>query len=531
MRTPRQRSRAAAALALQALGVVGAAVPAVAVAQRAAPVAGAVADSIDAYAARAAHAWHVPGLAVAVVSGDSVVLAKGYGVRRLGASDAVDAHTRFAIGSTTKAMTAVALGMLVDEGKVRWDDPVITYLPGFRLADPYVTRAITVRDLLTHRAGLGNADLLWTDGGYSHDEIVRRVGTFKLAYPFRSGFVYQNIMFAVAGDVVAAASGMPWETFLRTRIWGPLGMHETEPTLAAVAGGADVATPHAEVHDTVRVVPNRAVDAVKAAGSVWSSVSDMARWMRFVLDSGRVNGRPLLKPATFREIFSPQTIAPAATYPATSLSRPHFFTYGFGWFLQDYRGEPVAMHTGSIDGMSAIIGLLPERRVGVYVLANLDHAELRHALMYRVFDAYLDAQGGGAGGAAGGAPRDWSAELLALFAREHAQEAAAVREAEAHRTMGTRPSLPLERYAGSYTDSTFGTVAVSASGGALHLTYGSKRAGDLEHWQYDTFRARWADPLDDPSTVVFQPDGAGGVASVRVFGVTFARVGATPRAE
>ncbi len=479
------------------------------------------AAALDAYIARAARDWHVPGLAVAVVVGDSVVLAKGYGVRRLGEAAPVDEHTRFAIGSTTKAMTAVALGMLVDEGKVRWDDPVVTYLPAFRLADPYVTRAVTVRDLLTHRTGLGNADLLWSDADYPAEEIVRRVGTLAPAYPFRSGFVYQNIMYAVAGDVVRAASGMPWETFLRTRIWTPLGMTETEPTVAAIAGKPNVASPHATSGDTVRVIPNGSADAVKAAGSVWSSVSDMARWTRFLLDSGRVGGRRLLGEATFREIFSPQTIAPTATYPATTLARPHFFTYGFGWFLEDYRGQPVAMHTGSIDGMSAIIGLLPERRVGVYVLANRDHAEVRHALMYTVFDRYGAPPTAGAGGTPA---RDWSADLQKLFAGLDADARTTRRRQEERRTPNARPSLALDRYAGTYADSTFGSVVVTAAGGALRLTYGGKRAGTLEPWEYDTFRARWADPRSEPSLVVFQPDGAGGVATLRAFGVTFARV-------
>jgi CubicO group peptidase (beta-lactamase class C family) len=476
---------------------------------------------LDAYAARAARDWHVPGLAIAVVKDDSVVLARGYGVRELGKPAPVDAHTRFAIGSTTKAMTAVALGMLVDDGRVRWDDPVTRHLPAFRLSDPYVTREVTVRDLLTHRTGLGGADLLWTDADYPADEVVRRVGRLRPAYPFRAGFVYQNVMYAVAGDVVRAASGMPWETFLRTRIWQPLGMTETEPTLAAVAGLPNVAAPHSATGDTVRVVPNRAVDAVKAAGSVWSSVGDMARWTRFLLDSGRVGGRRLLREGTFRELLSPQTIAPVGTYPALALVRPHFFTYGLGWFLHDYRGQAVAMHTGSIDGMSAIIGLVPDRRMGVYVLANLDHAELRHALMYRAFDALGVPP-------AAGPPRDWSAELLRLYGGLRTQAAAAGRQQEQRRTPGTRPSLALERYAGSYTDPTFGTVAVAPRGGALRLTFGRARVADLEHWQYDTFRARWADPRQDPSLVVFQPDGAGGVAGLRVFGVQFPRDAPTP---
>lgn len=469
-------------------------------------------DQLDAYVARAVRDWHVTGLAIAVVKDDSVVFAKGYGVRELGKPDAVDVHTRFAIGSTTKAMTAVALGMLVDDGKVRWDDPVTNYLPGFQLADPYVTRELTVRDLLTHRGGLGNADLLWSDADYSGAEIARRIRTLKPAYSLRSGFIYQNIMYAVAGDVVEAASGMPWEAFLRSRIFAPLGMTETEPLLAAVAGRPNVAAPHLEIGDTVRVITNRAVDPVKAAGSVWSSVSDMAKWMRFILDSGRVGGKRLLRDATFRELLTPQTIAPLDMYPTTTVIRPHFFTYGLGWFLHDYRGEAVAMHTGSIDGMSAIIGLLPDRRLGVYVLANLDHAELRHALMYTVFDLY-----------SGGPPRDWSAELLKLYGGLRAQARSAERQQEQRRATGTHPSLALERYAGTYTDPTFGDVVVTLRNGVLHLEFGRGRVGDLEQWQYDTFRARWTDARAQPSLVIFQPDGTGGVTALRAFGVSFAR--------
>ncbi|GLC24944.1 serine hydrolase [Roseisolibacter agri] len=470
--------------------------------------------ALDAYVAKAVRDWKVPGLAIAVVQGDRVVLAKGYGVRELGKPDAVDAGTRFAIGSTTKAMTAAALGMLVDEGKVKWDEKVTTYLPGFQLADPYVTRELTVRDLLTHRAGLGNADLLWAGADYPTAEILRRVGTLRPAYSLRSGFIYQNIMYAAAGEVVRAASGMPWDAFVRTRIFVPLGMTNTEATLAGLAGKPNVAAPHDRIRDTLRVVANRPVDPVAAAGSVWSSVDDMAKWMRFVLDSGRVGGKRLLSEATFRELLSPQTIAPTSMYPTMTVVRPHFFTYGLGWFLHDYAGEAVAMHTGSIDGMSAIIGLLPDRRVGVYVLANRDHAELRHALMYRVFDMYRGAAGA----------RDWSAELLTLYGGLEAQADAARRQQEQRRVADTRPSLPLERYAGTYREPTFGDVVVAVQGGALQLTYGRAYAGRLEHWHYDTFRALWADPRSAPSLVTFAPDGTGGVASVRAFGNTFARV-------
>jgi len=469
-------------------------------------------NGLDAYIARAVQDWRIPGLAISIAKDDSVVFSKGYGVRELGKPGAVDAGTRFAIGSTTKAMTAVALGMLVDEKKVRWDEPVITYLPGFRVGDPYVTRELTVRDLLTHRGGLGNADQLWASAAYPADEIMRRVATLAPAYSLRSRFIYQNIMYAVAGDVIAAASGMPWAQFLRTRIFEPLGMKATEATLAALDGQSNIATPHGEIADTIRPITNRPVDAVGPAGSVWSSVGDMAKWARFILDSGRVGGKRLLSEATFRELLSPQVIAPREIYSTMPLVRPHFFTYGLGWFLHDYQGQAVAMHTGSIDGMSALIGLIPDRRLGVYVLANLDHAELRHALMYRVFDMY-----------SGNAPRDWSKELLALYSGLERQADSARRDQIQRRVANTRPSLPLDRYAGTYTSQTYGNAVVSVRNDALHFAFGRGRVGTLTHWHYDTFQAKWDDVRMDPSLVVFAPDGAGGVSSVRAFGITFTR--------
>jgi len=472
-----------------------------------------VVSRLDADIARAVKEWKAVGLAVSVVRNDSVLLAKGYGLQQLGKPTPVDADTRFAIGSTTKAMTALALGMLVDDGKVRLDAPVIDYLPAFRLADPYVTRELTVRDLLTHRAGLGNADLLWAGADYTAEEIFRRVGTLPLSYSFRSGWIYQNIMYALAGDVVRAVSGTTWDAFLQQRIFTPLGMSRTVTRLAAIEGQANVATPHAIVDDTLRVIHNRSVDPVAPAGSVWSSVNDMARWMRFVLDSGRVNGKRLVSETMFREWLSPQAVADRATYPALSLSRPHFFLYGLGWFLHDYNGQTVAMHTGSIDGMSAIIGLLPDRKLGVYVLANADHVELRHAIMYEVFDRL--------GGAAGTPKRDWSGQLRAMFDEQHARAVAAGKLAESRRVTNTRPSLALDEYAGTYRHVTFGDVVVTRQAEALRVTFGRAFAGTLTHWQHEEFRTKWQDRQNGDGTITFRPDGSGHVASLQMMGLTF----------
>ena len=470
--------------------------------------------AFDAYVDQAVREWRVPGLAIAVVQGDSVLLAKGYGVLEVGKPGRVTEHTRFAIGSTTKAMTAAAVGMLVDEGKLRFDDRVIDIFPEFRLYDPYATRELTVRDLLTHRSGLPGTDLLWVYGDMPFSEMMRRLRHVRPASSFRSQWTYQNVMYALAGEIVAKVSGMSWPEFTRARIFAPLGMDESVPLVSEVRGLPNVATPHDIIRDTVRPVPMRSTDGVASAGSVYSSVADMAKWMRFMLDSARVGGKQLLKPATFSELVTPQIRAAASTYPALALSKPHGFSYGLGWFVQDYQGEVVWMHTGSINGMIALVGLLPDRRAGVFVLANLDHAELRHALMYKVFDLF-----------AGNSHRDWSAELKEFFARRGGGATTAARPANA-----AAPSLPLGQYAGSYADSTYGTLEVTFAGGRLRARFGTEDLGPLEPWQHESFRAVGPPPALGRTAVTFLPDGSGGVAAVRVFGVTFQRApGGTPR--
>ena len=466
--------------------------------------------ALDRYIAQAARDWKVPGLAIAIVRNDSVVFAKGYGVLEAGKPALITEHTRFAIGSTTKAMTSASLAMLVDEGKLHWDDKVIDIIPEFRLYDPYATRELTVRDLLTHRSGLGSTDLLWSfaENDYSPMEMIRRLRYVKPASSFRSQWDYQNIVYAIGGYIVERVSGTPWATFVQTRIFKPLGMTESIALVSQLPGQPNLAVPHSESHDTVRVVPIRSTDLVAPAGSVWSSVSDMSKWMRFVLDSGRVGDKRLISAATFREMVTPQIRVPMELYPALSLVHPNFLNYGLGWFVQDYRGHTAWMHTGSIDGMSAIIGLLPSERIGVYVLENLDHAELRHALMYKVFDVFT------------GAPeRDWSADVKTLFAEAHGSAQAAAQQATPH------PALPVDKYAGTYVDSTYGTIEVTATGGVLHARFAKADLGDLDHVDYDSFRTR-ATATQGPIGLAFVQDGRGNVGSVRTLGASFVRTAA-----
>ncbi|MGE0555280.1 MAG: serine hydrolase [Gemmatimonadales bacterium] len=473
--------------------------------------------NFDALAARAFKDWGAVGLAVAVVKDGQTVFAKGYGVRELGKPDPVDEHTLFAIGSTTKALTAAAIGMLVDEGKLAWSDPVTKWLPSFQLIDPFVTREATVADLLTHNLGLANGDVLWYETDLTPEEVLRRARFIPIAYSLRGGFIYQNIMYAAAGAVVAAASGMPWERFIKERIFRPLGMSGAVTTLAETRSKPNVASPHDVVDGQVAVIDNASVDAVAAAGSIWAGVGDMARWARFMIDSGRVDGKRLLQPGTWASLLSPQVLLPpSGFYPSAQLIKSPWNAYSRGWFMTEYGGHQLRFHTGSIAGMVAIIGIIPEARFGVYVLGNLDHVEVRHPLMLAAIDTWL-----------GTGTRDWSADLKTIYDGIAERQATAIRRAEERRVTGTSPSRSLDAYVGSYADSLAGTVRIERRGESLRLIASSKREATLEHWHFDTFRARWERRGGGRSTVTFHLDANGEVRSLGMGGRTLGRVAGT----
>ena len=468
----------------------------------------------DAYARNALRTFNTPGAAVAVVKDGRVVLARGYGVRRLGETTPVDAHTLFQIASNTKAFTTAALAMLVDEKRLAWDDPVTKHLPWFQLSDPYVTRELTVRDLLTHRSGLGlgAGDLLWYHSDYPRDTILHRIRYARVASSFRSEFAYDNVLYVAAGEVIPAVTGQSWEDFVRRRILEPLGMSEARLTARNVAPGDNFATAHAVVDGRLQVVARDTFDNTNAAGGVVAGVADLAKWMLVQLDSGRVrdgsaaatNGPPerrLWSAERTSEMWTAQTIQPVYDLPpAMAAFQPHFLLYGLGWDLRDYRGRKLATHTGGLDGMTSRTVLVPEERLGIVVLTN-GESPLGTALAWRLLDHYLKA------------PRtDWTG-ALAEFVRSREAEAQKVEaKAAGARQGGTKPSLPEARYAGRYTDRMYGDVTIAEENGKLVLRFSHSPAltGDLEHWQYDTFVARWrqANIPDAYVTFALGPDGA-----------------------
>jgi|CXWL01.1.fsa_nt_gi CubicO group peptidase (beta-lactamase class C family) len=474
--------------------------------------------TFDALAERARVEWNVPGLAVVVVKDGKILLAKGYGVRELGKEGAVDADTLFAAASTTKAMTAAAIGMLVDEGKLAWDDPVRKYVPELQLADPVLADSLTLREILTHHTGLPGTDYLWYGGELDWRQILAKLARVGPEGRVRGHFEYQNVMYGLAGDLIGRVSGLPWAEFVRQRIFVPLGMSRTVPLGSDAARAENHVSPHSRedgvlaIWDTLGVV-----DPVAAAGSVWISANDEARWMRFLLDpaSGKdAAGKPLLSPETAAELFQPQVmIQPSAFYPTAEKTKPHWTSYGLGWFQQDYRGRKLDFHTGSIDGLVAIVGLARDHGLGVAVFGNLDHAELRHALMLSAFDLFLDDA----------LERDWNTELKAMYDDARTKRQASRAELEAKRVPNEPPALPLAAYAGTYSDPLFGDIRFTLDSGTLVARIGKNLVGTAEPWHFDTFRIIWQRKLDGISWANFRLDTEGTVSAVEVDGTNYPR--------
>jgi CubicO group peptidase (beta-lactamase class C family) len=443
--------------------------------------------ALDRYIAQARQDWEVPGLAVAIVKDGVTVFARGYGVRDARHVDAVDEHTLFAIASNTKAFTAAALAMLVDEGRLSWDDRVREHLPWFELYDPYVSSEMRIRDLLSHRSGLGtfSGDLLWYGTPYTAEEVVRRARFLPPAGPFRAHYGYSNLMFIAAGEVVRAVSGEPWPVFVQQRILQPLGMRRTVLSTRSLAERDNVATPHG-THDG-ELVPFGwyGWDAMGAAGSIISSASEMADWLQLQLRGGvTAAGDTLFRPLQQRAMWTVHT--PIAVTPASGELYPttNFRGYGLGWSLNDYRGRKLVSHGGGYDGMYSRVVLVPEDGLGMVILTN-SMTGIATALANHVVDAYL-----------GGQTRDWSAVLLererAAVARETERRAGVVRQT----IPNTRPSLPLQAYAATYGGALYGDAIVSLEDGrlVLRLVPNPDFVADLRHLQLDTFIVEWRRP-------------------------------------
>ncbi len=469
----------------------------------------------DAYVRAALATWKVPGASVAIVRNDSVIYAKGYGVREIGKPAPVDEHTLFAIGSSSKAFTSAAVAMLVDSGKVRLDAAANTYLPNFQLADPFASREITVRDLLSHRSGLARGELIWYGSAYDRDEILRRVRYLPPTWSFRSTFGYQNIMFLAAGQIVAKTTNASWDDFIKQRIFQPLGMTSSNTSVSALKGIEDVAAPHAELNDTVRAIPYRQIDNIAPAGSINSNAVDMAQWVRLHLGDGKFQGKQLISKRMVDEMRTAQMIIRRDGGMGNMNPSAHLMAYGLGWFLSDYEGKYLVQHGGNIDGMTALVAMLPEDKFGIVILSNMNGSTLPTALMLKTLDLQLKRPA-----------KDWSGELHARQDSMMARARAAQGRTE-QRVANTKPSLPLSGYVGTYADSAYGVLDVTEANGTLNLAFGPTWRGPLEHYHFDTFRMKLDTPILPPVPVTFRLNAAGKVDEVQLDlagQVTFKRV-------
>ncbi|HLF14546.1 MAG TPA: serine hydrolase domain-containing protein, partial [Bacteroidota bacterium] len=352
---------------------------------------------VDSLVGRVMREFQVPGVSLAVVKDGKTLLAKGYGIKKLGDPSPIDSRTRFGIASNTKAFTATALGILIEEGKLQWDGRVIDYLPWFQLSDPYVTREMTIRDLLVHRSGLGlgAGDLLWwPPSTYGRKEVARRLRFIPLSTSFRSAYAYDNVLYVVAGEVIEAVSGKSWEDFVAKRILKPVGMATSNVRHALAEKQGNIAATHAIVDGTLRVIKPMASDNTNPAGGINSNAEDMAKWMIVQLDSGRLGGegKRLFSQATARELWKVVTPIPFGNAPPElAPSQANFNGYALGFNARDYRGVKILTHTGGLPGYVSRVTMIPALKAGVSVLTNQESGAAFNVIVNSVLDILLDA--------------------------------------------------------------------------------------------------------------------------------------------
>lgn len=464
---------------------------------------------IDAAMNDAMKFWQTPGAAIVVVKDDQVIFIKGYGVRDVKTKEAVTPDTVFAIGSTTKAFVTGAMAMLVDDGKMSWDDPVRKHVGYFRLGDPLANEAVTMRDIVTHRTGLTRHDLLWYASPWSREEIIRKIGFVPLSYGFRTTFQYQNIMFLTAGVAVGNTAGSSWEEFTQRRIFDPLGMKSASFSTSVAEKAADHATPHQKRGATIDTMPWRNIDNVGPAGSINASVRDLSNWIRLHLNEGEVDGRRLISAENVREMHMPQMVIRnegrwQLFFPPSETSQ---LSYGLGWFINDYRGHKLVMHGGTIDGFRASIVLVPKSKLGVAVLANLNGTQMPEAVCYNVVDLLLGLE-----------KKDWNGYISQRAKEMDIETGKAFLKQIGARKKDTKPSRELAAYAGTYEDAAYGKAEITVADDKLKLNWSSFSAV-LDHFHFDTFTAKEERLLTEQIQFSLGTDGE--VSGMTIFGMNF----------
>ena len=422
--------------------------------------------------------WQVPGIGVGIYKDGRILFSEGFGYRDVEKKLPVTSNTLFAIGSASKAFTAMDVQILVDDGKVDWDKTVQTYLPDFKLKDEVATARLTVRDLVCHRSGLPRHDGLWYGTSLSRKDIYDRLRYLDFSADLRSAFQYNNLMFLTAGYLVGKLTNSSWEEFTRQRIFEPLGMASSNFSVEDSKKSDDYSLPYQKKEGKVVEVPFRNIDSIGPAGSINSNVNDILRWVQFHLNKGKVGEKQVVSEAGQREVFTPSMFM---REPMLSVQpdKQSIMSYGLGWFLETYRGHKLVHHGGAIDGFYFLNGFLPNDNIGVVVLTNLAGTPFLQISMGYILDMIL------------GLDPVWEKLNLERFEEAKKEEEKAKdkdKEEAAERVQGTKPSHALDAYAGEYEHPAYGVIAIELKDNALqgkHFSFDFK----LEHWHYDVFKA------------------------------------------
>lgn len=470
---------------------------------------------IDDYVARAMSAFEAPGMAIAIVEDGKATLTKGYGIRKMGQSARIDEHSLFPMASNTKQFTATALALLVDEGKLSWDDKVVSHLPGFQMYDPYVTGEMNVVDLLTHRSGLGlgQGDLMIVGTDFSGREVVERLRHLKPARGFRSGYAYDNVLYVAAGQLIEAIAKQPFEEFIRKRIFAPLAMKDSVPGFKDLERKRNRAWQHGRrdgamfgVGNIAPLNPAPAVnDASSPTGGINSSAADMAKWLAVQLGHGALpSGGRLFSEAQSSALWNPQTLMPVRPASGSLAStEPQFLSYALGYVVSDYRGHKIITHGGGWFGGLSKTVLIPDRNVGFAVMINSEESGAMRSVELALLDHYLDQPA-----------TDWTPILREDRKSKIDKALAAVTAMKVDDKGGPPPSLPLEKYAGAYRDPWYGTAIIRYKSADNSLSISFERTagmdGPLQPVRHDTFRTRWSDRSFEDAYVTFtlKPDGS-----------------------
>lgn len=447
--------------------------------------------------------WKIPGMAVGIVKDGEVVFAKGFGERRLGSGERVDANTVFSIASTSKNMTAAALGILADRGKINWDDPVIRHIPWFQLKDPWVTREVTIRDALTHRVGLGRilGNRLQFMTKSSRDEVLYQMRFMDFEKPFRSSYVYNNVMYSLAGQIIEYADGRSWDDFMREEFFIPMRMDRATTTVSAMAKQSNIAFPHQEIDGRIIEIQRRSWDNAGPAAGVNASVNDLNKWLLMQLGTpGSFEGRVLVSEKEMNEIRKPQVVS-----GQRNAGDPQA-TYGFGWSISDYEGRRILNHGGATDGFNTAMYLMPELDLGIVVVGNTFN-NFGTAVAYQVMDAFLGKSG-----------RDWNRFYLENYNRYYQHTLELREKIHKERVKNTRPALSPDGYTGIYFSEAYGKAEVKKEGKQLILQLWDDEEVEavLEHWHYETFRAVWKNRAMREEFAIFHFDKQGAAEALEI---------------